>query len=44
MDYDIIVIGSGMGGLTLGSRLASCGYKVGIFEKHFIPGGYANKL
>lgn len=44
MDYDIIVIGSGMGGLTLGSRLASCGYKVGIFEKHFIPGGYATNF
>ena len=44
MDYDIIVIGSGLGGLTLGSRLATFGYKVGVFEKHFIPGGYATNF
>lgn len=44
MDYDVIVIGSGIGGLTLGSRIANCGYKVGVFEKHFIPGGYATNF
>lgn len=44
MDYDVIIIGSGLGGLTLGSRLATSGYKVGVFEKHFIPGGYATNF
>lgn len=44
MDYDVIVIGSGLGGLTLGSRLAVCGYKVGVFEKHFLAGGYATNF
>ena len=44
MDYDIIVLGSGLGGLTCASRLAILGYKVGVFEKHFIPGGYATNF
>ena len=44
MDYDVIVIGSGVGGLTLASRLSTLGYKVGVFEQHFIPGGYATNF
>lgn len=44
MDYDIIVIGSGLGGLTSASRLSTLGYKVGVFEQHFIPGGYATNF
>ncbi|MEG1284442.1 MAG: NAD(P)/FAD-dependent oxidoreductase [Romboutsia sp.] len=44
MDYDVIVIGSGIGGLTSASRLATLGYKVGVFEQHFIPGGYATNF
>ncbi len=44
MDYDIIVIGSGVGGLTAASRLAVLGYKVGVFEQHFIAGGYATNF
>ncbi|MEG1310998.1 MAG: NAD(P)/FAD-dependent oxidoreductase [Romboutsia sp.] len=44
MDYDIIVIGSGLGGLTSASRLSNLGYKVGVFEQHFTPGGYATNF
>ncbi|MGL1888835.1 MAG: NAD(P)/FAD-dependent oxidoreductase [Reichenbachiella sp.] len=39
--YDHIVIGSGIGGLTAAIWLARAGYKVIIFEKHYIPGGFA---
>lgn len=44
MDFDVIVLGSGMGGLTCASRLSILGYKVAVFEKHFIPGGYATNF
>lgn len=44
MDFDIIVLGSGIGGLTCASRLSKLGYKVGVFEKHYIPGGYATNF
>ena len=41
MDYDVIIIGAGMGGLTAGALLAKDGLKVLVIEKHSIPGGYA---
>lgn len=41
MDFDVIVIGSGVGGLTAGSKLAKDGLKVAVFEEHFLAGGYA---
>ncbi len=44
MNFDIIILGSGIGGLTCASRLATLGYKVGVFEKHHIPGGYATNF
>ena len=44
MKYDVIIIGAGIGGLTAGLRLALNGKKVAIFEKHFIPGGYATNF
>jgi len=37
--YDIVIIGSGLGGLICGYILSKNGYKVGIFEKHFQIGG-----
>jgi len=37
--YDIVIIGSGPGGLTSGLILANAGYKVLILEKHYIVGG-----
>ena len=39
--YDAIVIGSGLGGLTCGKRLADAGHRVLILEHHFQLGGLA---
>lgn len=39
MDYDVIIIGAGLSGLSAGIRLAYYGRKVAIFERHSIPGG-----
>ena len=39
--YDVIVIGSGLGGLTAANRLAYCGYKVLLLEHHHKLGGLA---
>jgi phytoene dehydrogenase-like protein len=36
----VIIIGSGIGGLTAGNLLAKKGHKVTIFESHSAPGGY----
>lgn len=38
-DYDVIVIGSGMGGLSAGAHLASKGMKVLLLEQHHKVGG-----
>jgi all-trans-retinol 13,14-reductase len=38
-DIDIIVIGSGIGGLTTGALLAKAGKKVLVLEQHYIAGG-----
>jgi phytoene dehydrogenase-like protein len=40
-DYDIIVMGSGLAGLTAANRLASNGRKVLLAEQHFQIGGLA---
>jgi len=37
--YDVIIIGSGMAGLTCGVNLADRGLSVLVLEQHFIPGG-----
>lgn len=37
---NIVIIGSGIGGLVAGNLLAKKGYKVTIFEAHSMPGGY----
>ncbi len=37
--YDVIVIGSGLGGLTTANRLAYCGHKVLLLEHHHRLGG-----
>ena len=44
MKYDVIVIGSGLGGLTCASHLSVLGYKVAVFEQHFLAGGYATNF
>ena len=42
-DYDAIVIGSGLGGLTVASLLAQLGKKrVLVLEQHFQLGGYTH--
>ena len=38
-NFDIIVIGSGIGGLVTASQLASKGAKVLVLERYLIPGG-----
>ena len=43
-DYDTIVIGSGVGGLTAGLSLAQAGQKVVIFEQHYLPGGWSHSF
>ncbi len=40
--YDVVVIGSGIGGLTAGPMLARAGMKVLVAEAHDAPGGYAH--
>jgi phytoene dehydrogenase-like protein len=37
---DVIIIGSGIGGLVAGNLLAKKGHRVTIFEAHGSPGGY----
>lgn len=38
-EYDVVVIGAGIGGLTCAAYLAKNGKKVKVFEQHFAPGG-----
>ena len=40
--YDVIIIGSGISGLTAGILLAQKGKKVLILEKHFKAGGWTH--
>ena len=42
--YDVIIIGSGIGGLCCGSILALAGKKVLISEAHSQPGGVAHSF
>ena len=41
---DHIVIGSGMGGLTVATWLAKVGKRVAIFERHYVPGGFTHSF
>ena len=43
-DYDIIVIGAGIGGLTAAALLARDGYRVLMLESHIEPGGCASSF
>lgn len=42
--FDVIIIGSGIGGLVAGTYLSKKGYKVLILEKHYRPGGYCSSF
>jgi all-trans-retinol 13,14-reductase len=39
-EADVIIVGSGIGGLTCGALLAKNGLNATIIEQHFKPGGY----
>ncbi len=41
MNYDVIIIGAGLGGLTAGAKLAREGMRVLVMEQHSRPGGCA---
>jgi prolycopene isomerase len=41
-DWDTIVIGSGLGGLSAATRLAKAGLRVLVLEQHVFAGGYAH--
>jgi all-trans-retinol 13,14-reductase len=41
MNYDVIIIGAGLGGLTAGAKLAKERKKVLLIEQHSVPGGCA---
>jgi all-trans-retinol 13,14-reductase len=40
-NWDVVVIGSGLGGLTAAAAFARQGFKALVIEKHDRPGGYA---
>ncbi|MCB9234484.1 MAG: NAD(P)/FAD-dependent oxidoreductase [Bacteroidia bacterium] len=40
--FDVIIIGTGMGGMSCGAALAQYGYKVLMLEQHYIPGGFTH--
>lgn len=42
--YDVVIIGAGIGGLVCGCYLAQSGLRVAIFEKHDKPGGYCTSF
>jgi len=42
MHYDVIIIGSGLGGLTAGAKLVKEGKSVLVLEQHDRPGGCAS--
>ncbi|MGB6339071.1 MAG: NAD(P)-binding protein, partial [Candidatus Aminicenantaceae bacterium] len=40
-EFDAVIIGSGLGGLSCAAAFARQGFKPLVIEQHHIPGGYA---
>jgi len=43
-EYDVIIVGSGIGGLVCGALLSKRGYKTLILEQHYQVGGYCSSF
>jgi all-trans-retinol 13,14-reductase len=43
-EYDVIIVGAGIGGLTCGALLAKKGYKVLVLEQHYQVGGFCSSF
>lgn len=43
-EYDVIIVGSGIGGLTCGALLSKRGYRVLVLEQHLQVGGYCSSF
>ncbi|HDJ66955.1 MAG TPA: FAD-binding protein, partial [Nitrososphaeria archaeon] len=43
-EYDVIIVGSGIGGLTCGALLSKRGYKILILEQQYLVGGYCSSF
>mgnify|MGYP001827058983 CR=1 FL=1 len=43
-DYDAVIIGSGMGGLTTAALLSELGWRVCVLEQHYTAGGYTHSF
>jgi all-trans-retinol 13,14-reductase len=40
-EFDAVIIGAGLGGLSCAAAFARQGFKPLVLEKHYVPGGYA---
>ena len=43
-DFEAVVIGAGLGGISAAASLAKAGKKVLLLERHNVPGGYATSF